>query len=272
MSAALSISEESFLLLENAFHLHPATLPSLFRHRGICFRQISYDAGQKEPERVNIIIKACQKVEVANYLLSLSHHLPTGVTTAFICGDGAMNPRDFDQEPQFDHILALMRSSASLWTHPMFLPTVLLHNHWRRLENWSNSLEDDVIGLETAMGVSFAGATAHMQAAADWPLNIDVRGMAVLIHTTMTQTIYVGEVCGWGRQFAAFLLETDKEFQRVLPRSWSSPMLSASRQLLETLSYVDDASNNNKQFVKSMEVRVQAQVSVVCTHCLSRKT
>ena len=271
-SAVLSISKESFLLVEDAFNLHPATIPSLFRHGGVFFKQISYDSRQDEPERVNIVVKACQKVEVANYLLSFSHHLPTGVTTAFICGDGAMEPRDFDQEPQFDHILTLIRSSVSLWTHPMFLPTVLLQNHWRRTENRSNSLGDAVPELEGNMGVSSAATTAHIEAAADWPMNIDVRRMTILLHTTMRHIISMEGVCAWSCKFAAFLLETNKELQRIYPRSRSALMERASRQLLETLSYVDDASNKHQRYLQVMKERVHAQVSVVCMYFREKNT
>lgn len=266
MAPLLSISKESFLLVENAFQLHPATIPSLFRHEGICFKHITYEAGSDRVDRVDFVVKAWQKVEVANYLLSLSHHIPTGVTTAFICGDGAMEVRNYDGEAQFDHILALIRSSPSLWTNPMFLPTVLLQNHWRRTEHLSRSLEAKVISLEGMMGVSFAGGTALMQAANDWPMNIDVRTATVGLHTTMTQTIFAGRVCGWSSRFAAFLLKTNKELQRIDHGGRSVMVENTSRQLLETIGYVDDAIDGTTHYVQAMKERVHAQANVVRIH------
>ena len=263
MAPIVSISKESFLLVEDAFHLNPATIPSLFRHEGICFKHINYEADSDRAERVDFVVKAWQKVEVANYLLSLSHHLPTGVTTAFICGDGAMEARSYDREAIFDHILALIRSSPSLWTNPMFLPTVLLQNHWRRTEHLSRSLEAEVIRMEGMMGVSCAGGTAQMQAATDWPMNIDVRAATIGVHTAITQTIFVGRLCGWSCKFAAFLLKTNRELRRIDRGGASALTEKTSRQLLETIGYVDDAIDNTAQYVQGMKERVHAQANVV---------
>lgn len=270
MYPAVGISEKSFLRVEEAFHLLPATIPSLFQHEGLWFKHISYNSDSGEVERVDFVIKAVQKVEVANYLLSLSHHVPTGVTTAFICGDGVMTPRYFDYESQFDHIISLIGSSPPLWVHPMFLPTVILQNHWRRTAHRSQSLEDDVVRLEQIMGVSFAGRTANMRVAADWPANIDVRAATVELHTTMTQVIFVSRVCEWDCGFATFLLKTSKELQHVFPEARSIITERASRELLDLVNYVENAGNGTRKFVEAMKERIQAQANVVLDHSRQR--
>jgi hypothetical protein len=70
------------------FNLPAATLQAAFQNEGVCSRRFVYFPGTRKVKRIETLIKAAQKVDIANCLLSLSHEVSTGSTTAFILGDG----------------------------------------------------------------------------------------------------------------------------------------------------------------------------------------
>jgi hypothetical protein len=58
MTAGMSISRESFELIESAFHLCPATLPSFFITPGVCSRHTTLDPQTGTVSRLALVVKA----------------------------------------------------------------------------------------------------------------------------------------------------------------------------------------------------------------------
>ena len=122
----------------------------------------------------------------------MSYDFATGWTTAIICGDGAI------------------RSSYSLWSHPLFLPAVLLGNYCQRIEIRARTLERSLLDCEDNLGVTIAGATGqNLRSQTEWPKNVEVRKTTIDLHSTNAQIIFMLRVCDWARRYSNFLQPLD---------------------------------------------------------------
>ena len=89
-----------------------------------------------------------QKVEIVNYLLSLTYSFKTRSTTAFLCGGGVALYRPETDEVlgwQLEQIKMLLKSSHRSWDHPLLLPAILLRTHSERVEVCANNLLRDLL-------------------------------------------------------------------------------------------------------------------------------
>lgn len=96
MLPGMTISRNAFEKVESAFDLHDATLPAFFDHDGSFMLQKTTDEGGATT-KIHIVVKAVQKVEISNCLLSLTYNVASGWTDAFIRGDGILFKRRTDR-------------------------------------------------------------------------------------------------------------------------------------------------------------------------------
>lgn len=269
------MSPASFQLIEDGFKLPAATLQAAFQNEGVCSRRFVYFPGTREVNRIEILVKAAQKVDIANYLLSLSYEVSTGSTTAFILGDGITTPPDGRPyearrpgatlgsfgESQSKQIRALIGAAVGFWRHPMLLPVILIQSHFFRMEAFSSFLGDAVLELEHAIGVAFPKKSAPVQDHSREYLFETTTKM----HATMVQILFATRVCHWETGYAAFLLKTHDEVVNLLDLERPQSMDEISAELREAIEYSTSSITNHGDFVRTLKDRVQSQLEVVCS-------
>lgn len=217
------------------------------------------------------MIKVPQKIQIANYVLSLSHNLSTGWTTALIHGDHAMVLASNSQEDKAstvsEQIRALILATPTLWTHPLLLPTILLKNYMNRAEVFGWSLDDQVMTLENSIGVSFAGRLRRKMSAAPQNINpptrSDMRNLIMGTHTILTEIIFFSRVVTFNRDCAAYLFKLGEEMSPRIPSSRRASLFHASRELRSAANYMESSSNSMQGFCSNLKERVLSQIQVL---------
>jgi hypothetical protein len=283
------MSKESFLAVEKEFNLPPSTLQSIFNYQGTFSKQFEY-SGQQSLSKVGFVIKAPQKMPIANYVLALSHNFSTKTTTAFIYGailhtsSPIMNflllcqpmtlyirrPRSSDmampplaplpnQFTQSSQIISRIRHSIMHWTNPMLLLVLLLENYTFRSHLFAWDLDDQVVALERQTGVVFAGRTASSRAKSRTPESIPRDKIQVLtedMHSVLTEVIFFERVVAWIVDCASFL---EKSIGEMDLAGKGDGMI----EILEFLGHISATATGMCGFQKSLKERVQSQINVV---------
>ena len=217
------------------------------------------------------MIKVPQKYQIANYVLSLSHNLSTGWTTALIHGDRTMVPASENQEDKsstaFEQIRALILATPTLWTHPLLLPTILLKNYMNRAQLFECTLDDQVLVLENSIGVSFAGRLRRNMSTLPQnnklPTRSDMRKLTMGTHTILTEIIFFSRVVTFNRDCAAYLLKIGDEMSSQIPSSRRASLFHASRELQSIAKYMESSSNGMQGFCSNLKERVLSQIQVL---------
>lgn len=221
------------------------------------------------------MMKVPQKIQVANYVLALSHDLLTGVTTALVNGYCAMTMRKYltneirhfvgdEHSVQSQHIVSEIKANPVFWTHPMFLPTILLATHVQRVVSFAETLEDQVMEIERSTGVVFAGrlggGTQHPQKE---HTRRDTRKLTQDMHTTLSNILLFSTSTSWDMDFAPVLHRWCKEVAKSIPESRWRSTIQGTRALGEALEHMIGISKSNSTYNTTMKERVQSQVNVV---------
>ena len=221
------------------------------------------------------MMKVPQKIQVANYVLALSHDLSTGVTTAFINGYCAMTMRKYltdeirhfvgnEHSVQSQHILSEIKTNPVFWTHPMFLPTILLETHIQRVQSFSETLEDQVMEIERSTGVVFAGRLGgQTQHPPKEHTRRDTHKLTQDMHTTLSNIIIFSCTTSWDMDFAPVLHKWCKEVAKSIPESRWRSTIQGTRALGEALEHMVGTSKSNSTYITTLKERVQSQVTVV---------
>lgn len=258
----MTISRASFELIESTFELSPATIPSFFHHSGVFSKSITKGTKENPNARLSIVIKAHQKVQVANYLLSLSHDIKSGWTYAFLCGDGAIkNRKTVPKDPyglQLDQIVNLIKSTVRFWNDPMLLPAILLKNYCQRTEKYIELLQDTLALSEEELGVTTAGGVRSNPTLR--PEDVKVKQITFDLHRTMAEAIFMGAVCEWARQYGKFILEVD---DRLYPNDTPESKQAKSTELRDSILHVTSTLEGVYLRCNTFKERAQTQINVV---------
>jgi hypothetical protein len=283
------MSKESFLAVEESFHLPPSTIESIFSCQGTYSRRFEYsDPDSGALKSVGLVIKAPQKMPIGNYVLALSHNLSTKVTLAFIFGQyihSALPTMKFSilQQPrayrsQFENtddeehsqdrpeiqsaqILARLRRSVAHWTHPFLLPVLLLENYMSRSHFFAWDLDDHVVFLERETGVVFAGRTIRER---NPEVNVrpemipreKIQQLTRDMHSLVTEIIFFERVVVWIGDCAGFL-------EKKLMELNEGVMRPQDREILEFIEFLTADSKCMVGMQKSLKERMQNQINVV---------
>jgi hypothetical protein len=266
------MTKDSFLLIENTFSLPTATIQAVFHNEGVQSRHFTYLPGTDKVEGVKILIKAAQKADIANYVLSLSYDYTTCLTKAIILGTGAVaSPHQAMVEDLLSlsrHIRSLLKDSFSIWAHPMLVPAILLENHSLRAEDFVYLVGADVLALEHEIGESFP----HISHRADAPLQAvhsrnDLHSMTTRMHANMVQILFVNRVYNWANQCSDFLLKTHSEIANHELLNQSVPFKVAHRELQEAIEHVASVIVGLGDFSLVLKDRAQSQLDIVRGCC-----
>lgn len=232
-----------------------------------------------------IVIKANQKHEVANYGLSLSYDIKTKVTTAFLYGchvttQCTIYKRNKHPElsPQLGQLCDEINAMSDLWSHPLVLPVALLVNHFNRLAYRANVvLDTKILKLEKALGQTWAGrlrsgCTAFSQSdrftqelkISDAAFTLpDFTSITKKLNTTLTELIQINRCAAWELEVIAFLKD-------ILKDSRYTPALNQlsedqRRQVEETLEYMTYSVKAISARIAELRARAETQLEVVRT-------
>ena len=216
------------------------------------------------------MVKVPQKIQIANYVLSLSHNLSTGWTTAFIHGDYVLAASHSEEDKSStisEQIRALIAATPTLWAHPLLLPTILLKNYKNRAEVFMRMLDDQVVTLEHSIGVTFAGRLRrNMSAVAQLPKipsRDDMRKLTMGTHTVLTEIIFASRVVGFNSKAAEYLLKTGNEIDSRLPPQRRVSLLQPSHELRETAQHMEFSATSVQGFCSNLKERVSSQIQVL---------
>lgn len=216
------------------------------------------------------MIKVPQKIQIANYTLSLSHDLSTGWTTAFIHGNyvlAALHSEEDKSSTISEQIRALIAATPALWAHPLLLPTILLKNYKNRAEVFTQMLDDQVVTLEHSIGVTFAGRLRRDMSAVPQlprvPSRGDMRKLTMDTHTVLTEIIFLSRVVAFNCKAAVYLLRTGDEINSRLPPQRRVSLLHSSRELRETARHIEFSSTSVQGFCSNLKERVSSQIQVL---------
>ncbi|KAF5532054.1 hypothetical protein FPHYL_13821 [Fusarium phyllophilum] len=163
-----AMSKRSFLSAETTFSLRPEALPILNLHRGQYYSNIMWDGADdnESMSSIAVTIKVPQMFQLGNFGLSLTHTLKSGTTMALVHGWNIWTntlPNGDRVEPHHSKIEKLIKSTHSLWTHPLLLPLVFLREHLSRAEMQSSKLYGEVQTIESNLGIERTGRLAMIE-------------------------------------------------------------------------------------------------------------
>ncbi|TVY51394.1 hypothetical protein LCER1_G005876 [Lachnellula cervina] len=273
------MSREAYLAVEREFELPQGTLDAAFDYGGKFFKKFQYST-DNTLEKISFLLKAPQKMPIANYLLALSHNISTGMTTALIHEAPIVyttqrRHRDYhrfnihvhDKKiTQSSQIISRLQSSISQWANPMLLPIILMENHMIRSRLFAHDLDDQVVALERQTGVVFAGRSVRPKELAIQPEQIpkvSIRKLTQDMHTLLTEIIFYERVLEWSFDCADSLQKCTRELSKsTLPESRTG-LYESNRDILETIEYLAASRKSMSNFQRTSKERVQSQIGVL---------
>lgn len=288
------MSQESYLKIEEHFHLPQVTLHALSNESGIFHRYMEYD--ESEPGKLRrigiyffslkrayrtdsgclpgVVVKVPQKFQIGNYGLSLSHDFTTGFSTGVLHGTGVMRDgADFPMWPKrpSEEIFDMAKAVPHLWTQPMLLPAILLQHYVFRAEFFcSNCLGSRFVDMQRQLGASRAGRL-HQAGPYEDPVGrktiketrVNLRNLTGEMSTCLTDITWYCHVSDWQCECLDFLGRTLDEVAGRMDTGDGGSRLRETRELKECIEYLaSDARGLRGHNYRWKEV-IQADFNVV---------
>jgi len=220
--------------------------------------------------------------QLGNYGLALSHTFRTGVTLAFLHGWSLLTETNHVNGvqiiPHAERIQELIKSTVSLWTHPLLIPVILLEEHLFRANYYKEQeLSRQTTSLELQLRVThsgrLAGGRASLSPAGLRELmgNDEARiGLTSLLNTTVTDAItFIGNM-KWDPRYCQFLHHVCDQIQRFHLQT----LTISGGELKESIDTLECVSASCLEHAESIKQRLQLQLSVVmltqCSSCVKR--
>lgn len=209
--------------------------------------------------------------QLGNYALALSHSFETGNTVAFLHGWGVLTEYNHVTGKRMvshaKRIQDLIKSTISLWTHPLLLPVILLEEHLFRANQFKSShLSLNTTDLEFRLGVTQSGRLTGSRNSfglvelRELMGNDEARiGITTLLSTTMTDTIaFIGNM-KWDHRYYKFLHNVCSQVQEL-----QVPRLKASgRELKASIDFLECTTASTTDHAESIKERLDLQLTVV---------
>ena len=210
--------------------------------------------------------------QLGNYGLALSHSFETGATSAFLHGWSLLTQTNHvTGAPMLSHterIQELIKSSVSLWAHPLLIPLILLEEHKYRVESFvQQELSPKTTSLESRLGVTYSGRLAGGMPFGPADLRQlmgneeDRISLTSLLNTTMTDSINLLGVLKWDLRYCQFLCRVQDQLQQFHPDA----LTSLGREIKESIEASECAITSTSEFVDAMKQRLDLQLAVVCS-------
>ncbi|KAI0395137.1 hypothetical protein F5Y17DRAFT_457340 [Xylariaceae sp. FL0594] len=277
-----ALSVESYLALEDVFGLGDQVLSLISKNAGQQMCRLGYSSSGAL-ENVEFTVKWPQLYQIGNCGLAFKHEFSTGTTHGFLHGWDMVTPTD--QVPLRNayrlftdavrgHFVAPSGegsssspppSTMSLLSHPLFMPVVMLSEHVRRAQEYSDELVRRMAFLEHELGVTRVGQSSWQttkQFAAIQRLissRADRVGLTAELNSRVTDATNFGTVLDWIVRHAGFLEKYKDVVQALRPH----PDPREHRQVEELLEYVADDAVTLKVHVEALKTRFELQLSVL---------
>lgn len=273
--ASFDIRKETFSTIAEHFHLPESTILGLSSVSGMSMHILDADEDTGSPKRLSMVIKASQKFQVGNYGLAFSHHFDTGTTTGILHGTGVTpHGRDYELWGRcpiteiYDHI----RTAHKLWTHPLFLPTIVLQHHLLRTEYFCGIiLNNRFTDLERQLGTMRGGRLTGVPAqhfGTEVPVKeakVSLRTLTVAMSTLMFDVTWFGTVSEWQCSCLKLLEDLFAEIES----------LSGTRQrrlMQERLKYLIASAESIRIQNRGMKECGQTDMSIVSHYFVYKNT
>ncbi|KAL5332953.1 hypothetical protein BJX70DRAFT_87948 [Aspergillus crustosus] len=270
--ASLGISRESFHAVEAKFGLHPATLPSLEVATGTFSRHVN------SGHRISIILKAPQKYEIGNHLLSLTHNASTRWTTALLAGESIVDYA-FDNRNMSLPISGpispctvvrmFLTSSTALWSHPLTLPSIILTDHLKRLQlHCTGDLTRRVMYIEEQLGVTrvgrrnwqpqYRGSKGTKSNAGRPVARPQAEHLTVNINTQLTRLLFTAHAPKWNYEASQFLISIGREMASV-----AVDLPSVDGEIVGLMEHNITLARSIEDHVLGLQKRLELQLNVL---------
>ncbi|KAL4746205.1 hypothetical protein BDW72DRAFT_197898 [Aspergillus terricola var. indicus] len=270
----VGMSHEAFGLVESRFHLHPATLPALEVATGTFSRH--FDSRTHGGKRISIILKAPQKYEIGNYMLSLTYDMSSRWTTALLAGESIVDLAStvFDRSllplapmSPCDVVREYLMSSPTLWDHPLMLPCIVLGHHLRRLQYHCNrDLTPSVMGIEAQLGVTrvgrrnFDARPRDLSTIKDGPVaRAQSEHLTVTINTQLTRVGFTAHNPKWNYEASALLVKILTEIAAFRP----ALRPEANEEILGVLDHNITLAKSLEDNILGLQKRLELQLNVL---------
>lgn len=164
---------------------------------------------------------------------------------------------------QFDQILTLLESMASMWAHPLLIPTILLHMHITNLGKFLSKLSRDILDIEDHLDMVRAGRLLAKPKPERDPMAVgDIHKtrstwfrVASELGTILAELTMLETTGDWDCKFSEFLLETNERLERE--------NLSSSRELQSCIEHMSTAAAAVAQHHSQLKGRTELQLNMV---------
>ncbi|KAL2846200.1 hypothetical protein BJY01DRAFT_175953 [Aspergillus pseudoustus] len=269
---SLGMSRDDFEVVESIFGLHPATLPALEVGSGSCSRHLDLT---QQRNILSIVLKAPQKYELGNFMLSLTHEIGSGWTAALLAGesivDGFTHLEDVSLLPHVSYspcaiIRACLASSTALWNKPLTLPSILLNDHLKRLQQFSSGdLTRRVTYIEEQLGVTKVGRrnskTLMYQPGANVGKHLErsqAEWLTTQINTQLTRLMFTARAPKWNYEAATLLVDTENELIRN-----QTETLGLGNEIIQMLDHNISLAKSMEDHVLGLQKRLELQLNVL---------
>ena len=256
------MSKASFSEVSKCFNLAPETKASILQILGAYGKH--FVVTQPDNQKcLQIVLKAYQKGEIGNFMLSLCYNFETAWTDALVCWTdipwrgSRMQDRYF--ESGLDHVLSLLQRWKDLWQHPTAIPVALLQSYSRRTEQRCNNLNTSLVELDCELGVNRAGRMYSSREMEMWPSDLDFKSLTIGLHSASNRITFVHQSSQWVVRCTEWMLDLESEIEaHHLPGNPCTPRIQ------DFLRYRCSVMKGVEIAFESLKVRSQAATNVVC--------
>ncbi|KIW69467.1 hypothetical protein PV04_05343 [Phialophora macrospora] len=258
-SRELYMSLASFTLVEEAFHLTPATVQALFTLNGLHSRFTERDAAANKIKYLQVLIQGRRKIGVADCVLSLCHCCVTGWTYGFICGERVVHPSQTINVGPLRHVLLdLLDPCLHLRSHVLLIPVMLLKVFTDRINLF---IQEQIVLLdemEDEIGVARTYRVKKTRSLENWPDGIDVKKVTIGLHSTGTELYYSHRTCLWTYECLEFLCKLAADCSDYIDLDRTTDL-----EVQQAIEYETTRMKWIGRTVETSKERVEAQLNVL---------
>ncbi|KAI1813820.1 hypothetical protein GGS20DRAFT_551625 [Poronia punctata] len=240
------IRKETYLDIEKRFNLPENTLLAVSNEGGMSTHVLDIDEETGNPKSLSMIIKAHQKFQVGNYGLAFSYDFATSISTGILHGTGVTQTGgDYGlwSKQAAAEIFEHVKTARHLWTHPLFLPTILLQHHLLRADYFCTVvLANRLTDVQHQLGTVRAGRLFGRQAlniATELPVKeakVSLSELTVEMSSLTFDAIWFCSVSDWQCSCLVLLREVLVKIESLESRPRWKRLMHAKIQYLSSLA------------------------------------
>lgn len=289
-----SLSQTSYLRIEEHFHLPQQTLVALSSEDGACSSYEEYESADPEKlrrigeahlfsrvdktsrtdYRLAFLIRAPQKFQVANYGLAMTYDFTTGFATGILHGTGVVAAgADYplwQRSPSLE-LFYMIEEAPRLSAEPLFLPTLLLQHHLQRSEIFcTGQLESGYNEIQRRLGTTRAGRLHGMgpyyDPVGEKTINetrVNLRNLTGELSTYTTEIIWYCRNSEWHVDYVEFLARESHDIKAKIAALQNSSHHGSRNDIDDCIRYLRSAAKGLQRHNTGSKARAEADFNVV---------